>query len=179
MTIDHKALMQSVLIQYVNAKKWQGAPFGHIKSLSNSHVGNVGQDFIELLCKTIGFDCVFPATSRGTRSTQHPWDMRIEYATFEVKTATEDISGNFQFNHVRYHREYEALLCLGIAPSNLYFGAWLKDDVVTGRAGRLVTMDKGSSATFKLTKSKAQIHPIADFDSQIIELLALLENRRQ
>lgn len=178
MTIDHKELMQRVLVRYDNAKKWQDAPFGHIKTISNSHVGNVGQDFIELLCKETGFDCAFPATRKGTRSTQHPWDMRIEQATFEVKTATEDISGNFQFNHVRYHREYEALLCLGIAPSHIFFGAWLKSDVVTGKAGKLVTMDKGSSATFKLTKSQRQLHSIVEFETRVIDLLAMLENLR-
>lgn len=141
-------------------------------------MGSVGQDFIELLCKETGFDCEFPETSKGTRSAQHPWDMKIERASFEVKTATEDISGNFQFNHVRYHRQYEALLCLGIAPSQIYFGAWLKDDVVTGRAGNLVTMDKGSSATFKLTKSKSQLHSIVDFETRILDLLTVFENRR-
>ena len=178
MTINHEELMQRVLVQYENARKWRDAPFGHIKIISNSHVGSVGQDFIELLCKETGFDCEFPETKMGRRSTQHPWDMKIEQATFEVKTATEDISGNFQFNHVRYHREYEALLCLGIAPSRIFFGAWPKDDVVTGRAGKLVTMDKGSSATFKLTKSKIQLHSIVNFETRIIDLLAVLENRR-
>lgn len=47
--------------------------------------------------------------------------MRIEGASFELKMATEDVHGSFQFNHIRYHRPYDALLCLGIAPENILF----------------------------------------------------------
>jgi len=70
--------------------------------------------------------------------------------TFELKTATEDIGGSFQFNHLRYHREYDAVLCIGIAPSDIYMGSWTKADVATGAAGKLVSMEKGANASYKL-----------------------------
>ena len=90
---------------------------------------------------------------------------------------------NFQFNHVRYHRDYDALLCVGIAPElcvgiapdNILFDAWSKAEVVTGKAGHLVTMDKGSSATHKLTKRSGQLRPIADFEGHVINLVAEME----
>ena len=101
------------------------------------------------------------------KSPQGPWDARIGGVTFEIKTATEDIHGNFQFNHIRYHREYQALLCLGIAPDAVLFDAWRKGDVTEGTAGHLVTMDAGSSATFKLTKKRQVLRPIEDFVNRI------------
>jgi hypothetical protein len=103
-------------------------------------------------------------------STQSPWDARIENITFEIKTATEDVSGKFQFNHIRHHRDYQILLVLGIAPDEILFNAWRKGDVVEGKAGRLATMDKGSSATFKLTKKPAELLAITKFTDRINEI---------
>ena len=63
--------------------------------------------------------------------------MKIQGISFELKTATEDVHGNFQFNHIRHHRVYDAVLCVGISPDAIYFYAWSKADVATGRAGNL------------------------------------------
>ena len=103
-------------------------------------------------------------------SSQSPWDIRIESISFEIKTATEDVNGNFQFNHIRHHRDYQVLLVLGISPDAILFDVWRKGDVVEGKAGHLVTMDKGSSATFKLTKKPAELFPITKFGDRINEI---------
>lgn len=163
-------LLHSVLAQYSNAQKWDNAAFGKIKLLSNTNIGDIGQDFVEALCGELDLKHSFPTAADGHRLKQHPWDIEILNVTFEVKTATEDVSGAFQFNHVRYHREYQALLCVGIAPNDILFGVWSKADVVTGEAGRLVTMDKGSSATHKLTKKKSDLYPISEFESHMRHL---------
>ena len=92
--------------------------------------------------------------------------------TFELKTATEDVGGAFQFNHIRYHREYEALLCVGIAPAAIYTGAWSKADVATGKAGRLVSMERGGSVSHKLTKRPEQLHSISALSDQLLDVLA-------
>lgn len=157
-------LMKNVIATYANDPKWVDAPLGDIKILSNTHIGNVGQDFIRLWCDAEGLNWELP------ESTQSPWDVRIESVSFEVKTATEDVSGKFQFNHIRHHRDYQALLVLGVAPSEILFNAWRKGDVVEGRAGRLATMDKGSSATFKLTKKPSELLPITKFTDRINEI---------
>ena len=161
---DAIGLMQDVIAEYGNDSKWVDAPLGDIKILSNTHIGNVGQDFIRLWCDVEGLNWELP------ESTQNPWDVRIETVSFEVKTATEDVSGKFQFNHIRHHRDYQVLLVLGIAPNEILFNAWRKGDVVEGKAGRLVTMDKGSSATFKLTKKPAELLPITEFIDRINEI---------
>ena len=144
---DAIELMQSVIAGYQNNPKWINAPLGEIKTLSNTHIGDVGQDFVREWCHRLGLAW----ESSGSR--QSAWDARIEGITFEVKTATEDISGNFQFNHIRHHRQYQAILCLGIAPDAVLFDAWRKGDVAEGKAGRLVTMDRGSSATSSSTSN--------------------------
>lgn len=173
---DATAILTRVLGNYSDHSKWVGSPFESIKRISNTKVGDIGQDFVEELCSELDLDCDFPEkTAKGTRSRQSPWDIRIEGVTFELKTATEDVHGSFQFNHVRYHREYQALLCVGIAPACVLFDAWTKADVVTGKAGNLVTMDKGSSATHKLTKRQGQLMPIGEFEDRILDLIAELE----
>lgn len=161
-------LMQSVIDKYANDDKWTNAPLGAVKSLSNTHIGDIGQNFVEEWCRYLGM------TWESSDSRQSAWDARIQGITFEVKTATEDTNGNFQFNHIRHHRQYQAVLCLGIAPDTVLFDAWRKGDVSEGKAGRLVTMDRGSSATFKLTKKRTDLRPVSEFIERIGEIVATL-----
>ena len=156
-------LFAEVLETFDNDSKWDNAILGKIKTISNTKVGSVGQMFIERLCEELRIPCEFPLNLAGKRKTQSPWDIKINGIKFELKTATEDTNHNYQYNHVRYHSPYEALLCLGVAPSDLYFGAWSKGDVVTGKAGNLVTMEKGANASYKLTKAASQLQTIENF----------------
>lgn len=169
---DPYAILLEVLAEHEDADKWLGQPFEHIKRISNSKVGDVGQAFCERLCLDFGFDVDVPRSPEGRRLRQSPWDIAIEEVTFELKTATEDVGGAFQFNHIRYHREYEALLCIGIAPATIYMGAWSKADVATGKAGRLVSMERGGSVSHKLTKRPDQMHPISEFADRLLEVFA-------
>lgn len=164
--VDHAAMMRGAIAKCANDAKWLDAPFEGIKVLSNSHVGKVGQEFVEELCKTIGLSHEFPMLG-PKRNPHSPWDMKILGHSFELKTATEDVSRNFQFNHIRHHRPYDGVICLGIGPSYILFGCYTKADIATGKAGRLVTMDQGSSATFKLTKSRTGLFPIVEFEPRL------------
>jgi len=132
-------------------------------------VGDVGQEFIEELCNQLGLDCHFPLNKKGIRAKQSPWDIQINGIKFELKTASEDVSGAFQFNHIRYHRPYEGVICLGISPENIYFNIWSKAEIATGKAGNLVTMEKGANASFKLTKKPNTLMPISTFSKKFIE----------
>ena len=155
-------VMQWVISSHQNNPKWSGAPLGEVKALSNTHVGDVGQIFVREWCAILGIAC--EGSPQGKLG---PWDAKIAGVNFEIKTATEDIHGSFQFNHIRHHREYQALLCVGIAPDAVLFDAWRKGDIAEGKAGHLVTMDAGSSATFKLTKKRSVLHPIDEFEDKI------------
>ena len=154
-------IMQSVLKNYQNATKWDGAELGEVKLLNNTHVGDVGQDFVREWCKVMLLDW------EGFEGRHNDWDAKIEGFSFEIKTATEDVNGSFQFNHIRHHRKYQGLLCLGIAPDDVLFDAWTKGEVSEDRAGRLVSMDRGSSATWKLTKRRGNLRPMSEFKERI------------
>jgi hypothetical protein len=175
--VDYKNIFVEVLQSHGNAPKWTGATFGGIKTLSNTKVGSVGQDFIEKLCHKLNLECIFPVNAKGKRASQSPWDIQINGIKFELKTATEDINDHFQFNHVRYHRPYDALLCLGVSPERLCFGIWSKADVATGKAGNLVSMEKGANASYKLTKSYEQLDEVSVFYDKLMQFTADYKNR--
>lgn len=165
--INAQSLLVEILKTYQDHNKWNNAPFEHIKRISNTKVGEVGQDFIEALCCRMHYTCTFPINKKGARAKQNPWDIQINSIKFELKTATEDVGGAFQFNHIRYHRPYDGVICLGIAPHAIYFGIWSKSDIVTGKAGHLVSMEKGANASYKLTKKPKDIYPIVQFSHAI------------
>ena len=165
--VNYKKLFINALAKNKDDPKWDAGDFVDIKKVSNTKVGAVGQDFIESLCNALFIKCTFPISKKKLRATQSPWDIEINGVKFELKTATEDVGGSFQFNHVRYHRPYEALLCLGVTPNELYFAVWSKADVVTGKAGCLVSMEKGANASYKLTKKINDLFPIAEFENVV------------
>ena len=113
--LNPKQILLGDLDEYPDAEKWIGDQFEKIKRISNTKVGDVRSDFVEQLCRHIGFECAFPA-EKGELTRMSPWDIRIEDVVFELKTAIENVHGNFQINHIRCHRAYEELLCMGIGP---------------------------------------------------------------
>jgi len=172
---NYNDLLLKVLASHSDSDKWRGAPFEKIKRVSNSLVGKVGQEFVERVCELIEFDCEFPLGRDGRRSNVSPWDIKIEGVAFELKTATEDVGGAFQFNHIRYHRPYDAVLCLGISPDSIHYECWTKAEITTGKAGSLVTMEKGANASYKLTKKPSQLRGIETFEDGILDLVAKVE----
>ena len=172
--IQHTEILKGILENYDNNPKWRGSDFERVKNISNTQVGDVGQDFVVQLCEIYGLSIDLPTNDQGKARRQNPWDIKINGVTFEIKTATEDVRRAFQFNHIRYHRNYDALLCLGISPNDIRFDAWPKATIATGGAGNLVTMDKGSSATWKLTKRIDSLRPISEFEYRIYDLTAHL-----
>ncbi len=164
---NYKKIFKDVLKENSNHSKWNSGDFKDIKLLANTKVGDVGEAFITKLCDELHIDYEFPLNKKGEHARTSPWDIKINGITFELKTATEDIHGKFQFNHIRYHRDYEAVLCLGVSPNSLQFDLWSKADIVTKKAGTLVSMEKNGNASYKLTKRKAQLFDILEFESKI------------
>lgn len=156
-------LFEKTLLNFKNDSKWAAARFANIKVISNTLVGDVGQQFMENLCEQLGVAYSFPLRSDGTRDKRGSWDIAIKGKKYELKTATEDVGGNFQFNHIRYHRQYDGLICLGVSPDKIRFGIWSAADVKTGKAGKLVSMEKGANASYKLTKRATELQGIEHF----------------
>lgn len=157
--IDYKALFLESIKKFPNNPKWLNGCFSGIKVLSNTGVGNAGEDFIIIYAKKLGFDA-----KNSTNRTS--WDVEINHIKYELKTATEDVHGKFQFNHFRTHRQYEAAICLGVSPNDLYFDVLTKKELLEKP---LVSMEKGANASFKWTRSKNELYHISKFKELISE----------
>lgn len=153
-----------ILIEVIRDKsptsKWTDAPLEKFRHVENTNRGEIGEEFLRRFLKYHGI-----VAGNGSRIS--PTDLRIYDCRFEVKTASEDKGGNFQFNHIRHDREYDYLLCLGIAPDEILFAVWSKGEVAEGKAGRLVRMAEGQSVTFKLTKKKTVLTPIEELPARL------------
>jgi len=169
--IDALALLEQAQAEVGNSRMWIDQRFEPVKVATNTGVGDIGQLFIEKLCSACGFQTEFPLKADGTRKKQSPWDIAISGVKFELKTATLGVKNTFQFNHVRYHRQYDALLCLGITPNDAFFELWSAADVKTNKAGTLVSMERGANASFKLTKRTSTLNPIRDFQKELLAFL--------
>ena len=162
--IDPLDLLLKIAKEKTRLGKWDDQPLQLIKVMPNTTKGDLAETFIIQYSKELGFDVADKVSRLGD------YDAKINGMTFEVKMATEDISGNFQFNHIRYDYKYDWIVCLGIAPAIILFDIWSKSDLVTGKAGTLVSMGRGQNASFKLTKTKTSLHPISEFKSRIQSL---------
>lgn len=161
---DPIELLKQIAKEKAKPSKWDNQPFRIIKVMSNTEKGDLAVVFFGTYSKEMGFKV------EEMKSRLGDYDAKINGMTFEVKMATEDISGSFQFNHLRLDYKYDWVLCLGVTPNDILFDIWSKADVATGKAGRLVTMGRGQNASWKLTKPKKVLHPIAELKSKMESL---------
>jgi len=141
--------------------KWIDQPLYPIKILANSSKGDLAEEFVMEYCKELGFKVEFGASRLGD------YDLDMEGKKFEVKMATEDLTGHFQFNHIRYDYKYDFILCIGLTPDSILFEIYTKADVATGKAGSLVSMGRGQNSSFKLTKPKNTLKPISELNESL------------
>ena len=145
MTSDPITLMIEVIKENSPNSIWLGSPLESFRSVANTNRGDIGEEFVRRYLA----DSSVHAEKAESRNGE--WDLKISGHKFEVKTASEDTGGAFQFNHIRLDRKYQFLLCLAVRPTELLFGIWSKGEVAEGKAGTLVRMAEGQSITFKLT----------------------------
>ena len=152
-------LMLDVIRRHSPKTIWAGAPLAEFRQVANTNRGDIGEEFVLRYLMQNGVAVV----KGGSRITSA--DIRILGKEIEIKTASEDTGGSFQFNHVRLDRKYDYLLCLGVRPAEIMFNAWTKGEVAEGRAGNLVRMAEGQSVTFKLTKKPSAMRKIEELPS--------------
>lgn len=157
--IDYRQIFINSIKKFPNAEKWATGIFGAIKTVSNTSVGNVGENFIMEYAEQLGFSVSLPKNRTS-------WDIQIEGVNYEVKTATEDVHMKYQFNHFRTHRKYDAVICLGVSPNDLFFYVLTKNELLQQN---LVTMEKGANASYKWTLPKSKLFPIDKFKEMIKE----------
>lgn len=155
------ALFFEVVREHTPKTKWTEATLSPFRQVANTNRGDIGEGFLCRYLRRAGVSVVRSATRTEMR------DLEIEGRRFEVKTASEDVSGAFQFDHIRLDRAYEYLLCLGVRPEEIRFGVWRKGEVSEGAAGTLVRKAEGRSTTHKLTKSVAALKPIGELPAWV------------
>jgi len=121
----------------------------------------LAEEFVVEYCQELGFKVEDKKTRLGD------YDKIINGKKFEIKMATEDLTGNFQFNHIRYDYKYDFVLCLGVSPDSILFEIYTKSDIIIGKAGNLVSMGRGQNSSFKLTKPKNTLRPISEFKDKL------------
>lgn len=169
------AILEEVAFEHVRAKNvWTDSRFGFIKGLSSTAIGSIGESYVHRLCGETGLWCAFPEGRDGKRG-REAWDIRIEGRTFEIKTATQDVRGRFQFNNIRVDRQYDALLVIAIAPDDVRLQAWTSDHVYRGRDAPLVPMSRDAIESRKLTKGWAGLLPIDRFGEVVRGVLRELD----
>jgi len=157
-------LMLEVIQEHSPPTIWTGAPLAAFRQVANTNRGDIGEEFVWRYLAQHGIE-VSKAGSRVSKS-----DMEVFGSRIEIKTASEDTGGNFQFNHVRLDRKYDYLLCLGVRPHEIVFNAWPKGEVSEGKAGTLVRMAEGQSVTFKLTKKPEAMRRVEDLPDWVRDL---------
>jgi len=162
--LDPLVIFHDVTKRKIIDKKWTNSMHESFKHLGNTSKGDAGQEFIMKYAIELGFT----AEDFGRTGDR---DVMIQGKDFEVKLASEDTSGSFQFNHIRLDYKYDFLLCLGVTPDNLVFGIWSKADVATNKAGTLVSMGRGQNSSFKLTKKKSVLSDIHELKNKLTLIL--------
>jgi hypothetical protein len=158
-------LLIEIIKEQVPEDIWQGSSLIGYRNLGNTNRGAIGEEFVRRYLRAAGIDVKEPG--RRTEET----DFQVAKRRFEVKTASMGANRTFQFNHIRLDRRYDFLLCLGICPDEIVFNMWRKGDVAEERAGRLVRMAEGQSVTYKLTKKRIDLKPIAKLPKALTALL--------
>lgn len=153
--------MLRVIREHTPKTIWTGSPLESFRQVANTNRGDIGEEFVARYLESQGI------TVHRSESRTMEWDLEIGGKRFEVKTASEDTGGSFQFNHVRLDRDYHYLLCLGVRPAEILLEAWRKGEVSEKAAGTLVRMAEGQSVTFKLTKKPASMRKIEDLPGWI------------
>lgn len=154
-------LMLQVIKDNTPTSKWTGATLAPFRQVANTNRGDIGEEFI------FRYLSVFDIPVSKGESRIQEWDLEVAGLKFEVKTASEDRGGSFQFNHIRLDRGYDYLLCLAIRPEEIFFNGWRKGEVSEGGAGTLVRMAEGQSVTHKLTKRPDDMRKIEDLPEWI------------
>jgi hypothetical protein len=183
-------LMRDIVSETINEKfnqknqihlKWEGSKNANIMELTPTERGTTGELILERHISNIShLESEEPETRKGDYDVLGHNTMTDNYATFEVKTATEDQGGGFQFNGMKKDAEYDYLFCLGISPNDEYFLVIHKDDLfnkewmkenVGRKLGSLYKKKENGTDTYKLSMGKHNLRPISELPEYLYELI--------
>ena len=155
-------ILDRVLAQFGVAAKWEGSRFGSVKMVGATNVGQVGERF-----------AVAMLADSGYKAEQNPkrrdeWDIRANGKTMEVKCASEDVHGRFQFNGIRYDTRYDFLLVVGVAPETVWFRFYKRQDLMDFK---MAPMARGTAGSYKLSRRPDQLFSIDKFADEAAKFI--------
>ena len=151
-------------------EKWFDSKFRDLKFASATEKGTLGEDLLAELFRQLGYDDV---ETIGNRRGHYDVGLKHngKHIKFEVKVATQDTSGNFQFNGIRTDTKYSHLFCCGIMP-NLMKYRFIPKSWLNNRDGyMMVSMAKNTNSAFKLTRSSRELFIFDNFQSDVEKIL--------
>ena len=132
------------------ATKWTGSKYEAVKTSSRTVIGDFGEHTLVDLFNSLGLVAKIVNKGRGDFDILLLNPLSGKSIKIEVKTATEDVNRNFQFNGIKKGIDYDCVFCLGIAPSEMFFGIFpreLCEEKLT------TNMSKGVTGSYKMTAS--------------------------
>jgi len=178
-------IIEEVISQSCSQKKWLGSKNEKIKSLSLTEKGTIGEKILEAHINNINGDykAEFPEIRKGDYDIRGINITKNIVKDFEVKLATEDSNGGFQFNAMKLDAEYDFLFCLGISPETEWFQIISKENLFDGnymkstfncKLGSLYKKrenEKKDEMSYKLSMSKKKLRPISELKIVLKEIL--------
>lgn len=152
------ALIRKAQKQTAEDKWHQGGKFSGIKPLSSGDKGKITETFAIYLGKCAGYK------SYRNPQERDDYDIVIGGRTFEIKCATEDVHGSFQFNGISHSKKYDFLLVIGVSPDAVAFNIYPKAEAVRRTTTSMSkTSKKDENTVYKFTHKPTDLHPIEDF----------------
>ena len=137
-----------------SSQKWAKGRLVGIKALSSTEKRNIAEAFVVWLARYYNLKAAPHESKRGE------YDVMVADKKLEVKMASEDISGKFQFNGIRYDTRYDFLCVLGISSDQVLFNIYPRSELLNLT---LVSMQKGANASYKLTRKKSELLDLSEF----------------
>lgn len=178
-------IIEEVISQSCSKKKWLDSKNEKIKPLSTTEKGTIGEKILEANINNISdnYRAEFPEIRKGDYDVRGINIIKNIFKDFEVKLATEDNNGGFQFNAMKLDAEYDYLFCIGISPETEWFQIISKENLFDNnymkstfncKLGSLYKKrenEKIDEMSYKLSMSKKKLRPISELQIVLKEIL--------
>ena len=145
----------------IDGRAEMNATFRRIKQMPTSDKGAVAEEYILLLAQ----EKLDPLAHKNP-APRDDYDVIILGKKVEVRLATEDVSGNFQFNGTIFNRHEEFFFLLGLdMHGDILFNIHPAESIKSGDLGNVCPMNKqhGQIGSQKFTRKKKQMYDISQF----------------
>lgn len=126
-SIVQDALQKTVAKSPPRKVAWEGSPFEGFNRLEIDQRGAAGEEVVVMLLEAVKREVNY--NKNATDEDKH-WDFMCDGLKYEVKTAMLGKNGvTFQHENIFRTRQYDGLIFVDIAPSDIYISCWAKRDI--------------------------------------------------